>query len=76
MKYYAHYGHKDFHMITLDEAGIVKSIEHITQYRARINGGFFLFRTRGFPIHQGGGELVKKPFRRLISKRATLILRT
>jgi glucose-1-phosphate cytidylyltransferase len=57
-----------FHMITLDDTGIVKSIEHITQSGARINGGFFLFRHEVFQYIEEGEELVEEPFRRLISK--------
>jgi glucose-1-phosphate cytidylyltransferase len=37
-----------FHMISVDEGGIVRSIEHITKSGARINGGFFLFRREIF----------------------------
>jgi glucose-1-phosphate cytidylyltransferase len=56
-----------FHMITVDEDGLVKSIEHITKSGARINGGFFLFRREIFQYIKDGEELVEEPFRRLIS---------
>ncbi len=57
-----------FHMITVDEEGIVKSIEHVTKSGARINGGFFLFRHEIFQYIKAGEELVEEPFRRLISE--------
>ena len=61
-----------FHMISVDRAGIVKSIEHITKSGARINGGFFLFRREIFRYIKDGEELVEQPFRRLICERQLL----
>jgi glucose-1-phosphate cytidylyltransferase len=57
-----------FHVISIDEEGVVKSIEHITRTGARINGGFFLFRREVFRYIKEGEELVEQPFRRLISE--------
>jgi glucose-1-phosphate cytidylyltransferase len=57
-----------FHMITVEEDGLVKSIEHITKSGARINGGFFLFRREIFQYMKEGEELVEEPFRRLIAE--------
>jgi glucose-1-phosphate cytidylyltransferase len=56
-----------FHMISVDEEGIVKNIEHITKSGARINGGFFLFRREIFQYIKQGEELVEQPFARLIA---------
>jgi len=56
-----------FHMITLDEEGTVKSIEHIAKSGARINGGFFVLRREIFQCLSEGEELVEEPFRRLIA---------
>jgi glucose-1-phosphate cytidylyltransferase len=55
-----------FHMIKVDEEGVVKSIEHITKSGVRINGGFFVFRREIFQYMRAGDELVEEPFRRLI----------
>ena len=55
-------------MIAVDGEGIVKSIEHIANSGARINGGFFLFRREVFRYIKDGEELVEQPFRRLISE--------
>jgi glucose-1-phosphate cytidylyltransferase len=57
-----------FHMISVDDNGLVKSIEHITKSGARINGGFFLFRREIFQYIKEGEELVEEPFHRLISE--------
>ena len=56
-----------FHLITLDEEGIVKSIGHIAKSGARINGGFFVLRREIFQYMRDGDELVEEPFRRLIA---------
>jgi glucose-1-phosphate cytidylyltransferase len=56
-----------FHMITVDEGGVVKSIEHIGKSGARINGGFFVLRREIFQYLREGEELVEEPFRRLIA---------
>jgi len=57
-----------FHMISVDPEGIVKSIDHIANSGARINGGFFIFRHEVFQYLKEGEELVEQPFRRLISE--------
>ena len=56
-----------FHMIETDSAGVVKDIRHIGRSRARINGGFFVFRREIFDYIKNGEELVEEPFRRLIA---------
>ena len=55
-----------FHMMHADEKGRVKSIEHISHTGARINGGFFVFRSAIFNFMEEGDELVEAPFHRLI----------
>jgi glucose-1-phosphate cytidylyltransferase len=57
-----------FHMIAVDNDGIVKGIERITKSGARINGGFFLFRREVFQYIKEGEELVEEPFARLIAE--------
>jgi glucose-1-phosphate cytidylyltransferase len=57
-----------FHMISVDQDGIVKSIEHVAKSGAQINGGFFLFRREFLQYVKEGEELVEQPFRRLISE--------
>jgi len=57
-----------FHIISVDEEGVVKSIDQITKSGARINGGFFIFRRQIFRYISEGDELVEQPFHRLISE--------
>lgn len=57
-----------FHMIKSDPNGIVRSIEHIKESGARINGGYFVFRREIFNYIRDGEELVEEPFRRLIAE--------
>jgi glucose-1-phosphate cytidylyltransferase len=57
-----------YHMIAADRDGVVKSIEHVSNSGARINGGFFVFRGEVFRYIKPGEELVEQPFRRLISE--------
>ena len=58
-----------FHLITSDEAGVVKSVQHIAHSGNRMNGGFFVFKQGIFDYMQDGEELVQEPFQRLIAKR-------
>lgn len=57
-----------FHMLETDPNGVVRSIEHIGKSKARINGGFFVFRREIFEYLKEGEELVEAPFRRLIAE--------
>jgi len=56
-----------FHLINSDDAGIVRSIEHIGRSGARINGGFLVLRQEIFDYIHEGEDLVEEPFRRLIA---------
>ena len=57
-----------FHLMNADQYGRVKSIEHISNTGARINGGFFVLRPEIFDFMHEGDELVEAPFHRLIVK--------
>src|SRR5258706_10573947 len=56
-----------FHLIDTNDAGVVKSIEHIGKSGARINGGFLVLRQEIFDYLHEGEDLVEEPFRRLIA---------
>jgi len=56
-----------FHLVDFREDGIVKSVRHVTDTGARINGGFFAFRQEIFDYMRPGEELVIEPFQRLIA---------
>lgn len=55
-----------FHLVDFEANGVVKSVRHVTESGARINGGFFAFRREIFDYMQPGEELVIEPFQRLI----------
>ncbi len=57
-----------FHVVSSQEDGLVKSIEHVNNADLRINGGFFALKTEIFRYMQPGEELVIEPFQRLIEK--------
>lgn len=57
-----------FHLISVNEGGVVQSIDHLAKSGARMNGGFFVFRREIFDYLREGEELVEQPFHRLISK--------
>ncbi|MBD1846050.1 glucose-1-phosphate cytidylyltransferase [Cyanobacteria bacterium FACHB-63] len=57
-----------FHVVSTEEDGLVKSIEHVNSADLRINGGFFALKTEIFRYMQPGEELVIEPFQRLIEK--------
>ncbi|MBD2078559.1 glucose-1-phosphate cytidylyltransferase [Leptolyngbya sp. FACHB-17] len=57
-----------FHVVSTEEDGLVKSIEHVNNADLRINGGFFALKTEIFRYMQPGEELVIEPFQRLIEK--------
>ncbi|MBW4442437.1 MAG: glucose-1-phosphate cytidylyltransferase [Plectolyngbya sp. WJT66-NPBG17] len=61
-----------FHVVTSQEDGLVKSIEHVNNADLRINGGFFALKTEIFRHMQSGEELVLEPFQRLIEKEELL----
>ena len=56
-----------FHVVTKDQNSLVTRIEHIENY-ARINGGFFIFKTEVFDYIREDEDLVLEPFQRLIDK--------
>jgi len=55
-----------FHLVDFETDGLVKSVRHVTDTGARINGGFFAFRRELFDYIRPGEELVMEPFQRLI----------
>jgi glucose-1-phosphate cytidylyltransferase len=54
-----------FHLVSLEDGGVVKSIRHIKEVGMRVNGGFFAFRQEIFDWMRDGEELVGEPFQRL-----------
>ena len=60
---------QSFHLVSLENGGVVKNIQHIAEAGMRINGGFFVFKHSIFDYMLDGEELVHEPFQRLISER-------
>ncbi len=56
-----------FHLVEMDNEGLVRDIRHVTEGNQRINGGFFVFRREIFDHLKDGEELVHQPFQRLIA---------
>ncbi|MGD0072553.1 MAG: sugar phosphate nucleotidyltransferase [Candidatus Bathyarchaeia archaeon] len=57
-----------FHVVSIDDNNFVKNIYPVSQSDLRINGGFFVFKSRIFDYIEPGEELVNEPFRKLINK--------
>lgn len=61
-----------FHVVDIDEDGLVKRVRYVRDTGLLINGGFFVFRKAIFDYMQPGDELVEKPFQRLIADKQLL----
>jgi glucose-1-phosphate cytidylyltransferase len=59
---------QSFHLVTVGDKGVVKSIRHIGEAGVRINGGYFVFKKDIFKYMRDGEELVHEPFTRLIDE--------
>lgn len=60
---------QSFHVVSVEDSGIVRDIEPMNDVNVWINGGFFLFRREIFDYMRDGEELVEAPFKRLIQER-------
>ncbi len=56
---------QSFHLVRIEDGGLVGSIRHVKDTGMRINGGFFAFRREIFDWIRPGEELVEAPFQRL-----------
>jgi glucose-1-phosphate cytidylyltransferase len=56
---------QSFHLVSVEDGGVVKSIQHVKDVGMRINGGFFVLRQEIFDWMEAGEELVHEPFQRL-----------
>jgi glucose-1-phosphate cytidylyltransferase len=61
----------NYHMVSLEEGNgsLVSEIRAISNGSARINGGFFIFKTKIFNYIRERDELVDMPFQRLVEER-------
>jgi len=58
----------EYHVISSDPDGLVRSIERLADADVWINGGFFVFRGEIFDAIGPGEDLVDEPFSRLIER--------
>jgi glucose-1-phosphate cytidylyltransferase len=58
-----------FHVVAMDDDGMVQDISHVGEAGLWINAGFFIFKREIFDHMREGEELVEEPFRRLIAAR-------
>jgi glucose-1-phosphate cytidylyltransferase len=61
-----------YHVISSDPQGVVTDLKSTSLSPARINGGFFIFKSKIFDFMREGEELVEQPFHRLIEQRELL----
>lgn len=57
---------QSFHIVDIENQGVVKTIQPVGDSPIWINGGFFIFKRQIFDYIQEGEELVQQPFYRLI----------
>lgn len=58
---------QSFHVIAVQQDGMVKDISPVQDVDLWINGGFFVFKQEIFDYMRPGEELVHEPFQRLIA---------
>ena len=58
-----------FHLVDMDEDGLVKDIQDVKRRNIWINGGYFIFKKDIFKYINQGEELVLEPFQRLIAQK-------
>jgi glucose-1-phosphate cytidylyltransferase len=66
---------QSFHVVKLEEDGLVSRISPVSDSEMWINGGFFIFRQEIFDYLRPGEELVREPFYRLIHERELIAYR-
>lgn len=56
-----------FHVVSMDQDGVVDGIDDVTRSGMWINGGYFVLSTELFEDLRPGEELVEQPFQRLLA---------
>ena len=64
-----------FHIVSMDDEGVVAGIHDVTQSNLWINGGYFVLRSELLDDLGPGEELVEEPFRRLLADEKLLAQR-
>ena len=60
---------QSFHVVSVDNEGLVSRIAPVVDEELWINGGFFIFKNEIFNYIHDGEELVYEPFQRLIAEK-------
>jgi glucose-1-phosphate cytidylyltransferase len=60
---------QSFHVVNVENDGLIKDVRYVKDADVLINGGFFIFRREIFDYMREGEELVEEPFRRLIEEK-------
>jgi len=55
-----------FHLVDIQNDGIVRKIRIMSRSNLRVNGGFYIFKKQVFDYIKNGEELISEPFERLI----------
>jgi glucose-1-phosphate cytidylyltransferase len=64
-----------FHVVSMDDSGIVDGIHDVTKSDVWINGGYFVLRSELLDDIRPGEELVEEPFHRLLARHQLLAQR-
>jgi glucose-1-phosphate cytidylyltransferase len=64
-----------FHVVSMDDGGIVDGIHDVTKSDVWINGGYFVLRSELLDDIRPGEELVEEPFHRLLARDGLLAQR-
>jgi len=64
-----------FHLVDVDDDGYALGIEHISDSKSWMNGGFFVFNRKIFDFLGPREELVEEPFKRLIQSKELVAYR-
>ena len=59
---------QSFHMVDVDDSGLVRQVRGARDAGLWINGGFFIFKRSIFEVMGPGEELVEQPFARLVAR--------
>lgn len=59
---------QSFHLVSMEQDGVVREIRDVKQAGISINGGYFIFKKEIFKYINQGEELVYEPFQRLIER--------
>ena len=60
--------HHSFHVVTIQNGGAVRKIQHVIKSGIWLNGGYFIFKKDIFRYIKDSEELVEEPFQRLIKE--------